>query len=712
MAPCSPISLRGNASTECDSVNFLAPAFLAGLVAVSVPVLIHLINRERKVVVEFPSLMFLQKIPYRSVRRQKIRHLLLLILRCLALAMLVAAFARPFFEKKQNAISTTGAREVVILLDHSSSMGYADRWTKAKDAAKKIVNGLGTGDHATLILFATDATVASEPMATPDRINAAINGSKLSAEATRYAPALKLATQIIGASTLPRREVVLISDYQKVGWANHNEITFPRGTVITPVDLGGPVASDVAVSQVTTDRDSTGERDRVTVAARLINTGAASKTVTATLAIGGRDAQTKQANVPARGAVQVAFTPIAVPTGATKGAVRITPDSLTQDDVLNFTIAPDEAVSVLIVEPTKPRTNQSLFLSRAFGIGDRPSFRVAQKPIDALTTRDLDGRALIVLDEVNPPGGDVGRRLRAMLEGGAGIIVVPGMNRLEEFPAEWRAIMPATLGAPIDRSGDAGGTLSSVDYAHPIFEIFNAPRSGDFSTARFYRYRALSAQPNASVIARFDDGSPALIERSVAEGKLIVWASTIDSYWTNFPLQPVFLPFVHQLGKHAGRYADPRPWFVAGDVLDLSRHGELTTPFTGGRAADSAASLIVESPAGVRERATPSGVGHLVRLKEQGFYELRGPNTPVGSGRPIAVNVDPAESDLSHLDPQDIVVAVTAVPGQAVPGADLNPSTPQDQERRQRIWWYLLIVALLILGGETLLSNRLSRATS
>ena len=67
-------------------MNFLTPLFLAGSAALAIPVLIHLINREKKVVVQFPSLMFLHKIPYKSVRRQKIRHLLLLILRCLALA--------------------------------------------------------------------------------------------------------------------------------------------------------------------------------------------------------------------------------------------------------------------------------------------------------------------------------------------------------------------------------------------------------------------------------------------------------------------------------------------------------------------------------------------------------------------------------------------------------------------------------------------------
>src|SRR6185312_4051047 len=97
-------------------MGFLAPAFLAGLAAIAVPVIIHLINRERRVVVEFPSLMFLQRIPYKSVRRQKIRHILLLILRCAAIALLVAAFARPFFQRRAAAVGGAGAREVVILL--------------------------------------------------------------------------------------------------------------------------------------------------------------------------------------------------------------------------------------------------------------------------------------------------------------------------------------------------------------------------------------------------------------------------------------------------------------------------------------------------------------------------------------------------------------------------------------------------------------------
>jgi len=110
-------------------MSFLTPLFLVGISALAIPVLIHLIQRERKRVVVFPSLMFLRRIPYQSVRRRSIRHWLLLSLRALALLLLIAAFARPFFlQGALAARATGGTREVVVLLDQSASMGYGDRW--------------------------------------------------------------------------------------------------------------------------------------------------------------------------------------------------------------------------------------------------------------------------------------------------------------------------------------------------------------------------------------------------------------------------------------------------------------------------------------------------------------------------------------------------------------------------------------------------------
>ena len=120
-------------------LSVLAPWFLAGLAALGVPVLVHLVHRERKEVVHFPSLMFLERIPYQAVRRQRIRHWLLFLLRCLALALLAIAFARPFLARRgaQLGAALGEARDIVILLDRSYSMEYGDRWRRAVAAARR-----------------------------------------------------------------------------------------------------------------------------------------------------------------------------------------------------------------------------------------------------------------------------------------------------------------------------------------------------------------------------------------------------------------------------------------------------------------------------------------------------------------------------------------------------------------------------------------------
>jgi uncharacterized membrane protein len=692
-------------------MGLLAPAFLAGLLAIGVPIAIHLINRERRVVVPFPSLMFLHKIPYRSVRRQRLRHLLLLAMRCLALALLVAAFARPFLQRRNASTpSLLGARERVVLVDRSYSMGYADHWTRALDAARAHTGDVAGSDRATIVFFANDAVAATEPTADRARLERAIGGARLSSEGTRYEPALKLAAQILYASNLPRKEVVMISDFQRIAWARRDDVQLPPGTTMTAVDVGTPQGADLAVTQVSTDRDRVGDRDRVTVTARVTNLGAAARTVDATLELGGRAVETKRLTVPATGVAQARFSPNAVPATATRGTVRITHDSLPQNDSFNFTLASGEALSVLIVQPAKPRTNQSLYVSRALAIGDRPSFRVNVKSEDALRVGDLASRSLVVLDEVAPPAGATGTRLRELIHSGTGLLVVPGDLAAARWSVDWRDLMPARLGPVVDRTRDAGGMIASVDYGHPVFELFSAPHSGDFSTAHLFRYRQLVAPGDSGVIARLDDGAPVLVERAVGDGKVLMWASSLDEYWTDLPLQPVFLPFVHELAKYAGRYGEARAWFIAGDVLDLSRHGELTAPFvTDSAATAGSSSLVLESPSGRRTPMTPSGAEHLSTLSEQGFYELRGVGTAAGSGRPIAVNVDPKESDLSHFDPKELVAAVTATPGVLSRGS-AEATSPAELERGQTVWWYLLAVALVLLSAETVLANRLSRS--
>src|SRR5205823_8719513 len=168
-------------------MSFLAPLFLVGLSAIAIPVLVHLIQREKKRVVEFPSLMFVRRISYQSVRRRRIRHWALLLLRAAAIALIVAAFARPFM--RQGAVAAAavgGAREIVVLLDDSASMGYGDHWARAKDAARAFIRGMNASDRATLVLFGKNAEENMRATADRSRLEAAINTAKVSSGATRY----------------------------------------------------------------------------------------------------------------------------------------------------------------------------------------------------------------------------------------------------------------------------------------------------------------------------------------------------------------------------------------------------------------------------------------------------------------------------------------------------------------------------------------------
>ena len=120
-------------------VSFLLPAFLLGLAALAIPIIVHLTRKQRAKVELFPSLMFLERVPYQSENRRQIHHWFLLSLRALLITLLVLAFARPFFDgEEQAAASGSGPREVVILLDRSYSMGLEDRWSRAITAAEEV----------------------------------------------------------------------------------------------------------------------------------------------------------------------------------------------------------------------------------------------------------------------------------------------------------------------------------------------------------------------------------------------------------------------------------------------------------------------------------------------------------------------------------------------------------------------------------------------
>ena len=679
-------------------MSFIAPLFFAALAALAIPVLIHLIQREKKQIIHFPSLMFVQRVPYKSIQRRRIHNWLLLMVRLAALALIVLAFARPFLQRDDLAVvAGTGAREVVVLLDQSYSIGYGDRWERARAAATDAINGLGPDDRGSVVLFSSGAEIAMRSTAAGERqrLTAAVAEAKPGAGATRYAPALKVAGSILAESPLPRREVILISDFQRGGWRGEEGARLPNGTTLTPVPLtGGTDMPNVSVAAVSLARSTFSNQERVAVTAVVVNRSMRSLTGgQLALEVGGRPIQTERLDVEANSSASVTFTPVTLASTFVRGTVRAGTDALATDNVFHFVVSPVQPVRVIVLD-RGGTGGGALYLTRALSIGEAPTFETTVRQPDAVSDDDLRRASVAVVNDIAVPAA-LGRRLQRFVEGGGGLLVATGAR------ASWVQdvdLLPASMQAPVDRTRGDAARVGALEFGHAVFEPFRTPRSGDFAAARIYGYRTVTPAADAQVLARFDGGAPALLERRVGAGRVLLWASTLDLAWSDFPLKPVYLPFVHQAARYLAAYTEPAPWLTVGQVLDAS-FGSAPAPAAGG---------VVLTPSGRRVAVDEEGA-EVLELTEQGFYELRSRSGDTVTAV-VASNVDTAESDLTAMDPKDIVAAATGGADNArEASASGVPRTPEAQERSQRLWWYLLCLGILLLGADTLISNRLSK---
>lgn len=697
------------------SLSFLVPLFLLGLAGIVVPIVVHLTRKQRKNVVAFPSLMFLRKIPFQEQRRRRVQHWFLLALRALALALLALAFARPFVDETEAGLASgSGPREVVVLLDQSYSMGIGDRFADGVDAARAAFDGLGPLDRASLVLFGQGARVVARSTSDRLRLRAALDTAAVGSGVTRFGPALKVAQTILEESELPGGEVLLVSDFPRNGWSGDEGVRLPAGAVVRTLDVGAALPENLLVADVALTRQAVNGRERVTPTARVARRGGTEPvTVPVVLELDGQEFQTREVTLAPGGVETVLFDPFTLSRPHTRGAVRLPPDALEADDERRFVVSPGSALNLLVVQGAAAERDASLYLERALAISEEGRFDVRVRRQDVVRPADLEDAHVVVLNDTRLDGASADR-LRGFVEAGGGVLLAAGPAA--SWPSSAADLLPGTLGPVEDRGEGRGGRLGFLEYGHPIFEAFSGPRSGDFTGARFFRARDFTPADSVDVLARFDDGSVALAERRVGRGSFMVWTSTLDSYWSDLALQPVFLPFVHRLVEHASGRADVLPWFLAGQVVDLA---DRTALETAGLVSPEAAGLTGEADA---VALTPSGstlplpAGEMgpryLPLEERGFYTVRPPGTDPDRPFVIAVNVDLSESNLEPLDPEELVARVVGGPADGSAGSGFTDGTElrrEDQERRQSVWRWLLVAAFALLVGETLLSNWVSR---
>jgi hypothetical protein len=675
-------------------MGFLSPWFLLGALAVAVPIWVHLIRREQALRVPFSSLMFLRRVPIKSVYRQKLQHMLLLASRALLVLLIAAAFARPYIRGTTVSGIQAGARKrVAIVLDNSMSMQVGNRWERALGAAGDAIAGLSETDDAQIVSFASEFQIQNLPTSDKTSLRTTLAGLIPTASTTSYEHAFRAVERLQEDSDRPL-SVLFISDMQRAGLGGSPQmLPAPSVAEFRLVDVGEENVPNWTIEDVRVRPRIYRARypERLRVIVRGFGTEEARKEVVFSLT--GKIMQRKTVQIPASGVATVEFDAFDVPVGSNRGDVRISPaDGLALDDSFHFTLERRVPYRLLFLrEPGEER--ELYYLRNALGAEtDSPWVLDDKTPAEALSLSGSDYTA-VILSNVSRLPNELVSLLRAVVGKGGGVLITAG-NRLPSpaLEEQLKELWPArTLERRMfTRDTERLVLLGEFERDHPIFRELEESGAESLRSVEVYAY--LRLQPENKVLLRLANGDPALVERTWDQGRVLLFASSFDNVWSDFPLHPVFLPLVHQLVRYTAQLPADPPAYRIPTTISLASFRQST-------AATAGFSWDVVGPDGKRELPLEQErrPDYLV-LRQPGFYEVQ-----LRDGEHlIAANPDPLESDLQQLPAEDRALwqGSGQQPEQAAVAASASES-----ERRQAFWWTLLLLALVIALAEIYLAN-------
>ena len=682
------------------AVSFVNPLFLIGLAAAALPVLYHLVRRMRAKEVPFSSLMLLKATPKEYVRRRRLRDLLLMAVRAALFALLALAFARPFIpQERLPFIAERRDRSVVVLLDASYSMRYADRFNEAKAAALEVLNGAEGGDEFAVIAFSNQIRQLTDFDAERATHRSVVAGLEVTSRPTDVYAALRRAEEVLGEARHDDRRVVLVSDFQRAGWSGPFENwKLGEGIAFEPVVVGDGAAENAYVEAFDLAKRRAGAQTAVRFDARIAAGGEGAEAERdVRLVIDGAEVE-RQAVVPDVSG-RASFELLAPREDATyAGQLALADDALPLDDRFYFAYEVAPRPELLVLDGGSGPRRDAFFLQSAFATGDDARYAFEAAAPDRLQS-ELAGQDVVFLTNVAGLTGAQTERLRRYVEEGGSVVVSFG-ERVDVGAAS--ALLGALgVGAVeeavtprLDQGSDA--IIGEVDGRHPVFSAFAGTGAGAIFRPVFRRYARLQPDSAATVLGRYDTGDPFLLERPLGRGQVLVYTATFNTDWTDFPVDESYIPFVYGLAAYATRRLETRRQFTVGEAVPVEgQPGE---------------TVDVQAPGNRLFKVTTGedGTGYFRETEAPGPYVAATSRGPFA----FAVNVDRAESDLTARDVSEAYAAVVPPSDSARTSVQAGGPAPDvaDAEAEQQLWRYLigLVIALFIL--ETILANRRSRA--
>jgi hypothetical protein len=708
-------------------LSFLHPWLAAGLLAASLPIIIHLIGKRRAPTVRFAAFDFLLAVNKRLARRERLRQILLLILRTAALVALALAVARPMPPRPAAAAASTASRHVALVLDTSASMSYQlggkTLLALAKTKARDLLSHLSPGDMVTLVTAGPEVrSVLQAPTADLVRARAALDGVQAAGGVADLGSALEVALAQFGKEPGALTAFV-VSDLAENSFRGLRPTSLdpsPEVHLVDAAERDEPVAlGNVAIEAVTVESGGDAAAER---RFRILVHNYGPKAVEGRgieLLLNGSVTQRGHIEVPPRSVQEKVFTYAFGEPGTYDGMVRLAADDAdgyADDDqfLTRLEVAPGVRALVVDGDPsTTPQEDELFFAERALSAlprGDAPiDVRIVTRDELQSSSTDLEGFGVVVLANVDSLPEESVAKLAAFVRQGGGLLFALGDKiDFERMNASFGKLLPHPLRDLHLAADPAAGTpplgISGIDWDHPIMQGLGSAVEESLRASRTSRYFNLDvgADRRTRAVLRFENGAPALIEarggQSKSKGRVMLLVTSLDLDLTDLPLRSAFPALLQRTVRYLANtpLGSARPSLRQGGAADLS-------------APTGADAMALTSPAGTRrvEAAVGSRV-HFAALNEVGFWRAEAEQAGAfvrEPGADVAVNVSLDESDFVPVRPAAVAAALGEKSGRRIDVA-FGTSGEGDPFAIRGYASLLLLAFCFFFIGESLLAAR------
>lgn len=701
-------------------IEFGNPLMLWGASLALLPLLIHLFSRRRARPHPFAAIEFVLRSRRRTASRMRLKRILLFATRTLLLLAIPLALARPQPKRDLEAAATPqGPAATAIVLDTSLSMNYAldgkSLLDRAKEMARDALTRLQPEDPVTLVLCEEEAPAPDAPGFDRRKVRAGIDEAKTTFAAQDLTACLHRAARALAESPLPAKRILLATDLTAAAFrldVPPPTITTSQGEVRPEVVLldAARGAEHLPNSALTALRvepaPAVGHRAYQFTMTVANHSPAPLKDVTCLLKVRGEVVAKGFIDVPPRGTAVKTLT-YRFPEGGTfSGAVELSGDALGADDARHFVLQVPRDVRALVVNgaphPVRFR-DEAFFVETALSAPGSPVRPTLRDP-DAATQENFSDYDLVLLLNVRALAPDKIVELRNFVENGGGLFISLGEN---VDPDAWNDAFGDLLPRPlhlvktaVERSSEdaerKAARFDKVDFTHPALSVFTGEAQEGVLSARTYRYFLLSPGDASQVtqLASFDDGAPALLEARRGRGRVLLYTSTVDRDWSDWPIRTSFLPAMQRMSGWLAGTLEERglEQHVVGRPKLLEPEAGVTVLRVTG--PDGKPRNLVQGADGKPE-VTGTGL--------PGVYSVHG--RIAGTEQPLhalafAVNVEPHESNLTRLEEKELKAyfGEKTRTERGVGGEDRPPEFP--------MWSALLALGVAFFFAEGLLVRK------